>query len=340
MSKALDNFRQVINIIFDCPPIEELSRLPSPESLNYIHFYMERISNKKHHLLYRLFDEKNPTETGADKWRKIRVGCSIAFEQFDNEFRQQLEGLVAKPKNRMVYLKRIARDLYNGPARYENQKVRFDFLSSDAFKLLKPQIGEELWNELDEIQFALRHSALVGRAFDYGIETEFKLEGEPLTFGYLVDDQPEEYRTPKRFRIEFKQKNDVSTSQENQFNPPMSLDEVRKWFKQLASNKSTNGEPFLTNNQIDQFIERAFAGGKSVPKLTINMAEGERTSITKLFYLFYVHCKNDYSIEPTTHCKEKYVRLLTDNFTNYNYDTVFKSFNNSKHAPKQWDITI
>ena len=125
----------------------------------------------------------------------------------------------------------------------------------------------------------------------------------------------------------------------NTFNHPMLLDEVRRWFIQLSENDSKNGKPFLTVEQVGQFIDRAFCGNNNLQKLTFNMADGERTSITKLFYLFFTRCINDYKIEPTKHRKEKYVRLLTDNFTNYNYDTVFSTFNNSKKAPKAWKIT-
>ena len=127
----------------------------------------------------------------------------------------------------------------------------------------------------------------------------------------------------------------ASDKQINIFNS-MPLDEVRRWFMQLADNNSTNGKPFLTPEQVEQFIERAFLGHTNIPDLTFNVADGERTSITKLFYLFYQRCTNDYAIEPTKHCKEKYVRLLTDHFTNYKYKTVFSTFNNSKNAPKQW----
>lgn len=132
----------------------------------------------------------------------------------------------------------------------------------------------------------------------------------------------------------------TTDSRINIFNPPMTIDEIEKWFIQLANNKSKNGKPFLTVEQVHQFISRAFLGKSEEPKLRINMAEGERTSITKLFYLYYQRCIQDYAIEPTKQCKEKYVRLLTDNFTNYNYDTVFGTFNNSRNAPKQWNTPI
>ena len=131
-----------------------------------------------------------------------------------------------------------------------------------------------------------------------------------------------------------------SNNQKNLFNPPMSLDEIRNWFIQLAENNSENSKPFLSVEQVDQFIERAFAGNTQLPKLTLNIAKGERTSITKLFYLYFQRCIQDYAIEPTKHCKEKYVRLLTDNFTNYNHKAVFANFNKSMTANKQWDKTI
>ncbi|GAB3955417.1 hypothetical protein GCM10028805_43030 [Spirosoma harenae] len=127
-------------------------------------------------------------------------------------------------------------------------------------------------------------------------------------------------------------------SRNNIFNHPLSLDEVKKWFVQLAENKSTNGKPFLTTGQVDQFIDRAFVGKTDLPKLTLNIAEGERDSVKKLFYLFFKRCTQDYAIEPTTQCKEKYVRLLTDNFSNYNYEIVFNTFNKPKNSNKKWDI--
>ncbi|GAB2553707.1 hypothetical protein [Spirosoma areae] len=133
---------------------------------------------------------------------------------------------------------------------------------------------------------------------------------------------------------------DYWNGKKNRFNPPMSLGVIDKWFMQLANTKSKNGNPFLTVDQVQKFIERAFTLNTDVPIQTFNLANGERTSIEKLFYLYYEKCKNDYTYEPTKHSKAKYVRLLTDNFTNYNFDTVFKKFNNSQAAPIKWDTTI
>ena len=63
----------------------------------------------------------------------------------------------------------------------------------------------------------------------------------------------------------------------NVFNPRMSLVEVRKWFIQLAESNSKNGKPFLTVEQVEQFIERAFVGNTSLEKLTFNYSSRGKT---------------------------------------------------------------
>ncbi|QJW90749.1 hypothetical protein HNV11_15845 [Spirosoma taeanense] len=161
-------------------------------------------------------------------------------------------------------------------------------------------------------------------------------------FMFLVRDAIEQYIGEIKPYLKDSQHNDSDTStpaaiddQKNNFNS-MALQEVRQWFIKLADNNSKNGKPFLTAEQVEQFIERAFVGSANIPKLTFNIAKSERTSVTKLFYLYYQRCTQDYAVESTKHCKQKYVQLLTDHFTNYEYKTVFDTFNNSQNAKKDW----
>lgn len=121
----------------------------------------------------------------------------------------------------------------------------------------------------------------------------------------------------------------IPESRENQFNK-MPLDQVKIYFRPLTEGKSKNGKPFLTEEQFCKFIERAFEDMTDVPALTLNLGTGERTTVRGLFYAFYLTCTLDFQFEPTRHCKEKYVRLLTNHFTNYEYSTVSAGFNTKK----------
>lgn len=129
----------------------------------------------------------------------------------------------------------------------------------------------------------------------------------------------------------------ATVQEENNFNS-MPLDDVRKWFMQLATNKATNNKPYLSLKQVDDFIKRAFIGNKDIPKLSFNMEGGDRMNIQYLFFLYGNYCKNILGIEPTRGCKEKYVKLLTDNFTNYDYKTVFGAFH--KPASIRWSKAL
>ncbi|GAB3339741.1 hypothetical protein GCM10027299_52590 [Larkinella ripae] len=121
----------------------------------------------------------------------------------------------------------------------------------------------------------------------------------------------------------------------NLFNS-MPLDQVEAWFMKLATNTSKNGRPHLSEAEVNQFINQAFCKKSQVQKLTINIANGELMSVTKLFYLYYDSCSNNYGYEPTRKCRKKYIDLIVDNFTNFDRFTLLQNFNNSKRASKTW----
>ncbi|ADB39293.1 hypothetical protein [Spirosoma linguale] len=121
----------------------------------------------------------------------------------------------------------------------------------------------------------------------------------------------------------------ATDSRTNIFNPPMPLNAVERWFIQLAENNSKNGDPFLTQVEVDQFIERAFVGVPYTEKLSINEKRGDKANVIGLFHLFYTHCMTHHpkmgKIDPTA-TVQKYISLLTDHFNNWTFDEVKDNF--------------
>lgn len=110
----------------------------------------------------------------------------------------------------------------------------------------------------------------------------------------------------------------------------MPLKMVIEHFKPLTTLTSKSGnKPHLTNEQFEQFINAAFLNFdpnvELNPKIKINRGENEKGKIKNIFYDFYIKSKIEY--ESSQSVKNKYVRLLTDYFTGYDFDTVHRNFN-------------
>ena len=116
----------------------------------------------------------------------------------------------------------------------------------------------------------------------------------------------------------------------NQFNK-VPLLQVFRYFMQLVDETESS---FLTKDEVIQFIDKAFCGNKSLESLTFQNITSKNSLIYKLFYDFYVDCTSTTLYEGTKQTKPKYVKLITDNFTNWEYKTVFDNF--SKSDSKHW----
>jgi hypothetical protein len=121
----------------------------------------------------------------------------------------------------------------------------------------------------------------------------------------------------------------------NVFND-MPLEEVSQYFRRLATEKSRNGKSFLSPKQVDQFIERAFLGKSELPKLTLNQ-QREGQFIWSLFYKYYLLCTGNYDYDQTKLCKDKYIDLLSENFTNFTRKKIADNFH--KDATRKWLTT-
>jgi hypothetical protein len=112
----------------------------------------------------------------------------------------------------------------------------------------------------------------------------------------------------------------------NHFCNSMPLEMARNHFIVLTKNKSKNNQPFLTDAQFGSFIEKAFLNNPSLPKQALNYGIRERLFIVKLFYQFYQIAVNNY--ENTSQCRQKYIKLLSDNFINWEYQATANNFGN------------
>jgi hypothetical protein len=111
----------------------------------------------------------------------------------------------------------------------------------------------------------------------------------------------------------------------------MGLEEVRKHFRQLIEKKSKkDNKPLLTEKQFEQFITSAFLFPNIAPneKIKMNFAHGEIGFIRELFYNFFIKSKIEYEL--TQHQKDKYIRLLTDYFEGFDYNTIKANFNKQR----------
>ena len=137
----------------------------------------------------------------------------------------------------------------------------------------------------------------------------------------LEIDRLERLNTPATQTI---RKSDTERTELNVFCPSMPLSIPKEHFKVLTDKESKNGQPFLTNEQFDLFIERAFCGNAEIPKQKINKGSREKLLVQSLFYEFYDnYCMEYFS---TMQCQDVFIKLLTDNFIGWDFQNVKDNF--------------
>lgn len=117
----------------------------------------------------------------------------------------------------------------------------------------------------------------------------------------------------------------------NKFNG-MPLKMVWEYFKVLTTTKSKIGKSPLTEEQLLRFFKKVFIEGSTMSDSKDEFAinRGEKQVIFRTFYNFYSKSVASIQYEPTVQCREKYIKLLTDNFTNFDYKKVSANFNKYK----------
>lgn len=131
---------------------------------------------------------------------------------------------------------------------------------------------------------------------------------------------------------------EIKDKRKNTFNS-MNLTSIETYFSVLKTENNKDKEKYLTPDKFDQFISKAFCNTDIKP-ITLNLGTKENQTIYDLFYSYFKYCISDYNIEPTQQCKAKYVKLLSDNFTNFSFKKVNNNFEKtplrqlSKNLPK------
>jgi hypothetical protein len=116
----------------------------------------------------------------------------------------------------------------------------------------------------------------------------------------------------------------VAGDKQNSFCKEMPLKIAKDHFKIFTEKKSKNQKSFLTIEQFEIFIERAFRGKVTLPKQKFNQKHGDKLLIQAVFYDFYNN--NCFKYFSTMQCQDKFILLLTDNFEGWDFGQVKANF--------------
>lgn len=108
------------------------------------------------------------------------------------------------------------------------------------------------------------------------------------------------------------------------FCPAMPIEFPTEYFSWFLRQKSKNGKPYLTQEELDNFIEKAFMGTKNIEKIRINFAWGEKAIIIDKFFQFWQLSKEKTYEKSKT--RKKYISLLADNFQGFSNKVVADNF--------------
>lgn len=192
-------------------------------------------------------------------------------------------------------------------------------------------------------------------------DAEFKKLKEYFVFSTSIDklitnnkdrEQKEEYRSylieckkslteelKKEIVFENIQKNIEligNNEKDNTFNKKANLTDMIKFFSVFKSpNEKNDDKQWLDENQFNKFIEKAFKGNIMVEKQKIELGNSEKFFIVKRFAAFYEsHLIQNLAKKSD---KERYIKLLTDNFTDWYFEDIKANFKTTNHQ-RSWDL--
>lgn len=115
----------------------------------------------------------------------------------------------------------------------------------------------------------------------------------------------------------------------NVFCKGMPIEFAREYFKKaFVDILNKNKEPFLSSEQLENFIVRAFLGNKKIPKIDFNYGKGEKHIIVKNFHTFYTNAiKEEKETRPSW--RDNYIELLSENFNDFPFKKVKVNFSKS-----------
>jgi hypothetical protein len=125
---------------------------------------------------------------------------------------------------------------------------------------------------------------------------------------------------------------DEPIEETNNFCSKMPLNFARKHFKVFVDTDSNNKSKFLTDTQFEVFIQRAFLGNQNTQKQKMNIGTRETQFIVRRFYEFYTEAIKE--LYENQQSRDKFIKLLTDNFENWEFEKVKSNFN--KPVKRKW----
>jgi hypothetical protein len=111
---------------------------------------------------------------------------------------------------------------------------------------------------------------------------------------------------------------------ENKFCRVLSMKMVINHFIVLTKNKNRNSNYYLTQEQFVCFLRKAFLAENEIEKIRIDVGNREKGVIKYLFYRFYEEAM---SIESASPNRDDYIRLLSDNFHYWPFESTKANFN-------------
>jgi hypothetical protein len=183
----------------------------------------------------------------------------------------------------------------------------------DGLALTANQIRNKAWRDrgIDLIPFG-----------QLDIQEHYNINGD-----YRVGIKPR----PGQSSAVMTQREPIRNEDANVFCKSMPIKKALEHFKALTTVLNKHKRPFLTEEQFELFIRRAFIG-EDLPKQIIDYGNREKLFIVKRFYQFYDLSWKEY--ENTSQCTEKYIRLLTDNFEGWKFENIAQNFGNKVN--REW----
>lgn len=119
---------------------------------------------------------------------------------------------------------------------------------------------------------------------------------------------------------------------ENKFWKGIPMDKVIEHFEIMTKRKNKNGVSFLMLDQYIIFLKKGFLNEVNLPVQKVNCINGEKGLVISRFYEFYVLASSTYK-HPSK--KEKFIKLFTDCFDNWEPKTIEAFFKPDK-AKDKW----
>lgn len=113
------------------------------------------------------------------------------------------------------------------------------------------------------------------------------------------------------------------------------IEQVRDHFKLLIEEKNPKKKDWMTKEAFEVFIKRSFEAQSQLPKPKINIGQGGKYAIVKLFYQFYDYCQNESLTENRS--KDPFIDLLKNAFDTKDFDGLTNENFKGDKSKYEWN---